>query len=201
MLVAMILSYVAISYGIYLLAKKYESSIHPAWSWIPVAQIYPVVKIAKQPLWWIAVILLAGFVPVVGGLVTVGAIIFIYHKLSERCGRGAGTTACLFFFSVITFPWLGLTVHKRDTKIAWILGIATLLISITGSIVIGAGAIDGILKLSKNQEIMEKARSEMMEEIKNNPSMRKKMEELRLQVESSNQITVPAPSAGTSTAE
>ena len=130
------MSYVAISYGIYLLSKKYEPSLHPAWSWIPVANVYPVVKISKQPLWWIAVILLAGFVPFIGGLVTLGAIIFIYHKISERCGRGAGTTACMVFFSVIAFPWLGLSVHKKDTKIAWILGVAALIISITGSMVV-----------------------------------------------------------------
>lgn len=200
MLLGAILSYVAISYGIYLLAKKYEPSLHPAWSWVPVANIYPVVKISKQPLWWIAVILLAGFVPVIGGIVTLGAIIFIYHKVSERSGRGAGTTACMIFFSVITFPWLGLSVHKRDTKIAWILGIAALLVSITGSIVVGAGALDGLLKLSKNQDIMDRARSEMMEEIKNNPNMRKQLDEIRAQIEKSSE-TPPTPTASTSTAE
>lgn len=199
-LLGAILSYVAISYGIYLLSKKYEPSLHPAWSWIPVANVYPVVKVSKQPLWWIAVILLAGFVPFIGGLVTLGAIIFIYHKVSERCGRGAGTTACMVFFSVIAFPWLGLSVHKKDTKIAWILGVAALIVSITGSIVVGAGALSGLIKLSKNQDIMDRARAEMMKEIKDNPGMRKQMDEIRAQIEKSNE-TPPIPSASTSTAE
>lgn len=58
LIIGTILSYVAICYGIYLLAKKYEPSLHPAWSWIPVANIYPAVKVSDQPLWWIAVLIL-----------------------------------------------------------------------------------------------------------------------------------------------
>lgn len=174
-----VLSYIAISYGIYLLAKKYEPSLHPAWSWIPVANVYPVVKVSKQPLWWIAVILLAGFVPVVGGIVTLLAIIFIYHKISERCGRGPGTTALLVFFSVITFPWLGLMVNKKDTKLAWILGVAAMIVSITGSVLIGAGALSGAFKLSQNPKLMQKARMEIMKEMKNNPALREQMQDLK----------------------
>lgn len=64
-IIGALLSYVAISYGIYLLSKKYEPSLHPAWSWVPVANVYPVVKISQQPLWWIAVILLVGFIPAI----------------------------------------------------------------------------------------------------------------------------------------
>lgn len=59
-----ILSYVAISYGIYLLSRKYAPKMHPAWSWIPVAQIYPLVAVTGQSLWWIAVILLGQFIPI-----------------------------------------------------------------------------------------------------------------------------------------
>lgn len=65
-LVGALLSYIAISYGIYLLAKKYEPKVHPAWSWIPVAQIYPLVLVSKQSPWWIAAILLGRFVPIIG---------------------------------------------------------------------------------------------------------------------------------------
>lgn len=57
--------YIAVSYGIYLLAKKYEPKVHPAWSWIPVVQIYPLVRVSGQSLWWIAAILLGQFVPVI----------------------------------------------------------------------------------------------------------------------------------------
>lgn len=56
-LIGVLLSYVAVSYGIYLLAKKYEPSLHPAWSWIPLVNIYPIVKVSKQSLWWIVVLL------------------------------------------------------------------------------------------------------------------------------------------------
>jgi hypothetical protein len=57
-ILGLLLSYVSISYGIFLLSKKYEPMLHPVWSWIPIAQIYPVVQVSGQPLWWIAIILL-----------------------------------------------------------------------------------------------------------------------------------------------
>ena len=47
---------------------------------------------------------------------------------------------------------------------------------------------------------MDRARAEMMKEIKNNPNMRKQMDEIRSQIEESNQVP-PTPAAGTSTAE
>lgn len=62
-LFGILLFYIGISYGIYLLAKKYEPKVHPAWSWIPVAQIYPIVRVSRQSLWWIVGILLGQFVP------------------------------------------------------------------------------------------------------------------------------------------
>lgn len=64
--VGILLSYIAISYGTYLLAKKYAPKLHAAWSWIPVLQIYPIVRVAEQSPWWIAAILLGQFVPVIG---------------------------------------------------------------------------------------------------------------------------------------
>lgn len=85
--IGIILSYVAVSYGIYLLAKKYEPSLHTAWSWIPFVNIYPLVKVSRQSLWWIAVLLLAGMVPFIGPIIAIGAAIFIYLKISERAGR------------------------------------------------------------------------------------------------------------------
>lgn len=66
-----ILAYVAVSWGTYLLAKKYAPQVHPAWSWIPIAQIYPLVAVSGQPLWWIAVIIIAAFIPVIGQIVAV----------------------------------------------------------------------------------------------------------------------------------
>ena len=47
---------------------------------------------------------------------------------------------------------------------------------------------------------MDRARVEMMKEIKNNPSIREQMDEIRTQIEESNEV-LPTPAAGTSTAE
>lgn len=200
-IIGALLSYVAISYGIYLLSKKYEPSLHPAWSWIPVANVYPVVKISQQPLWWIAVILLVGFIPAIWGLATFLSIIFIYHKISERCGRGPGTTALLVFFSVITFPWLGLSVNKKDTSIAWILGVAALIVSMTGSVVVGAGALSGVLKVSQNPNFIREIKSELRQQLKNNPAMQEKIKDMQNQLGESTTTPTSTPTAGKSTAE
>lgn len=72
------------SYGIYLLAKKYEPKIHAAWSWIPIAHIYPLVAVSQKPLWLIAVILLAGIIPAIGWLVVLVAIIYVYYGIAKR---------------------------------------------------------------------------------------------------------------------
>jgi len=178
-LIGVILSYIATSYGTYLLAKKYAPKLHPAWSWIPVVQIYPLVVVSGQSPWWIAGILLGQFVPVIWGLVVVGSILFVFYHLSKRVGGDVGTMLLLFFFSIVMLPYLGLKAHKRSTTPAWILGVGAIVALIIGWGLTAASAARAVVGLEKQYGIMDKAQEKMMEEIKKNPELQKQMEEAR----------------------
>ncbi len=143
-----------------MLAKKYAPKVHPAWSWIPVAQIYPLVAVSGQSPWWIAGILLGQFVPVIGGLVVVGSILFVFYHLSKRVGGDIGTMLLLFFFSIVMIPYLGLKAHKKSTTPAWVLGVGAIVAQIYPLVV--ALIMEEIKKNPELQEQMQEARDAMM---------------------------------------
>ena len=134
-------------------------------------------------------------VPVLGPIITLASVIFIYHKISERTGRSYGTTALLLFFSVIMLPWLGLTVNKKDTKIAWALGILALILTSIGVGIAGVGALKGAMHLNRSNDFMDRARNEMMEKIQNNPGMREQMQDLQNKMMDKTTPTLPATTA------
>ncbi|MBP6921387.1 hypothetical protein KBB89_02465 [Candidatus Gracilibacteria bacterium] len=177
--VGILLSYIAISYGTYLLSKKYTPKLHAAWSWIPVLQIYPIVRVAEQSPWWIAAILLGHFVPVIGGVIVLASIIYIYYFLSKRIGRGVGTTLLLLFFSVIMIPYLGLKANKKPTTAAWILGVLSILTLFVGGIFGLAGAAKSMMELEKDYNLSGIAQEKMMDEIQKNPELQKQFQEAK----------------------
>lgn len=178
-LVGILLLYIAISYGIYLLAKKYEPKVHAAWSWIPVVQIYPLVRVSGQSLWWIAAILLGQFVPVIWGIIVLVSLIYVYYYLAKRTGGDIGTTLLLIFFSGIMIPYLGLKAHKKSTVPAWVLGIGSIILIFIGTVMGLAGAGKAMLELEKDYNISGIAQEKMMEEIKKNPELQKQLEEAK----------------------
>lgn len=178
-LLGLLLSYIATSYGTYLLAQKYAPKLHPAWSWIPVAQIYPLVVVSGQSPWWIAGILLGQFVPVIGGLVVLGSILYVFYHLSKRVGGDIGTMLLLFFFSIIMLPYLGLKAHKRSTTPAWVLGLGGIIALFIGGGLTAASAARAMVGLEKQYGIMDKAQEKMMQEIQKNPELQKQMQEAK----------------------
>ena len=50
--------------------KTFEKAGQPGWAAIiPIYATVMVVQVSKKPMWWVAVILLAGIIPFFGGLV------------------------------------------------------------------------------------------------------------------------------------
>jgi len=122
--------YVSTSYGLYLLAKKYEPLIEPAFSWIPILNLYVIIKLSQKSPWWV----LGLFVP----LLNIYTAFFIYHGIAVRTGRGVGTMFLLIFFMPVTLPWLWLKANDRKTTLAWLLGVggmACVLIGYTWAII------------------------------------------------------------------
>ena len=189
-LVGILLLYIAISYGIYLLAKKYEPKVHPAWSWIPVVQIYPLVRVSGQSLWWIAAILLGQFVPAIGWIIVIVSLIYIYYHLAKRTGGDIGTTLLLIFFSGIMIPYLGLKAHKKSPTAAWVLGLGSIILIFIGGLMGLAGAGKAMLELEKDYNISGIAQEKMMEEMKKNPELQKQFEEAMMKLEQKSEVNV-----------
>ncbi len=183
MILGVILSYIAISYGTYLLSKKHAPKLHPAWSWIPIAQIYPIVVVSGQSPWWIAAILLGSFVPVIGGIIVLGSLIYIYYWLAKKLGRDIGTAILLLFFSVIMIPYLWLKAHNKSTTPAWILGVWAMVAVFIGIMLGAAGVGRGMMGLEGQYDFMGKAQEKMMEEINDNPELQKQLQEVKNQIE------------------
>jgi hypothetical protein len=189
-LIGILLLYIAISYGIYLLAKKYEPKVHPAWSWIPVVQIYPLVRVSGQSLWWIAGILLGQFVPGIGGIIVLVSLVYVYYHLAKRTGGDIGTTLLLIFFSGIMIPYLGLKAHKKSPTTAWVLGLASIILIFIGGLMGLAGAGKALFELEKDYNISGIAQEKMMEEIKKNPELQKQFDGAMMKLEQNTDINV-----------
>lgn len=193
--VGIVLLYVAISYGIYLLAKKYEPKVHPAWSWIPVVQIYPLVRVSGQSLWWIAGILFGQFVPGIGGIIVLVSLVYVYYHLAKRTGGDIGTTLLLIFFSGIMIPYLGLKANKKSPTAAWVLGLGSIILIFIGTLMGVAGAGKAMLELEKDYNISGIAQEKMMEEMKKNPELQKQFEEAKeamMKIEQKTEVSVGA---------
>ena len=136
--------YCGLSYGIMLLGKKYEPQIHPALSWIPIVNLYPLAKISGRSGWWMAsffamplalipgLSILALIVP----LVNIFALFYISSWIAKRVWYGYGCMFLLIFLSPLTLPWLWLKANGRKTTIVWIIG-SIVCVSLIGAIIYG----------------------------------------------------------------
>lgn len=165
MLLSILAFYIGTCYGLQLLAKKYEPKLHPVLSWIPLVNLYPIMKISGQSAWWI----LGLCIP----LFNIYVAFNTYYLIAKRTGRGAGTMFLLVFFGFITLPWLGLTVHGKKTTLAWVLGIIAIVCYILGFFGIMATAVSAWLSTGMNPYVQE----EVMEQMRNNPEIRAAMEQ------------------------
>lgn len=161
------------------MAKKYAPKVHPAWSWIPFAQAYPLVVSAGQSPWWVAAILLGHLIPVVGPIVVLGSIIYIYYSLSLKMKRGVGTTLLLIFFSVVMMPYLGLTAHNKSTTPAWILGVGAILALFIGGGLGAAGIGRAVIGMNGQYDLMDRVRGKMMREINKDPEVQRQLQKLQ----------------------
>lgn len=167
MIIAMLAFHIGTSYGIFLLAKKYAPTLHPALAWIPVVNIFVYAKLSGKSLWW----LVGLFVPALNLFVTC----YYAYWISKRTGRDVGTMLLLVFFPFITLPWLGLRAHNRKTTAAWVWAIIAIVAFFVGliGIIIGIGSAGA--SAATNPEI----RAQVMEELKDNPEFQKAMNELK----------------------
>lgn len=167
MIIGVLAFYIGTSYGLYLLAKKYEPKLHPILSWIPIVNIYVYARISGKSPWWI----LGFLVP----LLNIFVGFYLAYGIALRTKRDIGTMLLLVFFGCIMLPWLGLTVHGRKRTAAWVLGIIGIIGTLIGAFAFASSAVTAAISAGTNPRIQ----AEIMEELKNNPEFQKAMEELK----------------------
>ncbi|MDD5512779.1 MAG: DUF5684 domain-containing protein, partial [Candidatus Omnitrophica bacterium] len=79
------LIYVYSSLCLYFIARK--TGNEPAWlAWVPIGNLFLMCKIAGQS-YWLLLIFLASFLPIIGGLVNLGLFGFFWFKIAEARGK------------------------------------------------------------------------------------------------------------------
>lgn len=73
---------------------------------IPIANVYLMTQIARLPWWWTLCVVVA-IIPVVGGLVMLAAMIYIWWKIAERLGK-PGWWSLLLLVPVVNLVIIGI---------------------------------------------------------------------------------------------
>ncbi len=84
-IILIIALYIYISLALMTIAHKTKTA-YPWLAWIPIANIYLMVKISKQP-WWVMLLFLIGLVPIFGLLVVIGLFTFLWWNICEVRGK------------------------------------------------------------------------------------------------------------------
>jgi hypothetical protein len=86
--------------------KIFTKAGQPGWAAIvPIYNVYVLLQIVGRPWWWL-LLMLAGFIPFVGWIVSVVVSIVISNDLSKSFGKGVGMTVLLVLLPVIGYPML-----------------------------------------------------------------------------------------------
>ena len=92
------ITYVLFALPLALVFKK--TQVAPWYAFIPILNLYGLLKVAGRPGWW----LLLYLIPIVGFVVTV----IVYLDVAKSFGRGAGFAVGLVFLPIIFLAILGL---------------------------------------------------------------------------------------------
>lgn len=105
-LILVLIVYVYTALALMALAKK--TNTPNGWlAWIPIANIFLMVNISKQPWWWALVILLVPLVPFIGQIAAIAATIFIWWKIAEAIQK-PGWWGLLMLIPIVNLVMLGI---------------------------------------------------------------------------------------------
>lgn len=102
--------YIFAAFALMAIAKKTKTK--NSWmAWIPIANLYLVTQMAKLNGLW-TLILLAWFVPAVGGLIVAGVGIWMFWRIAERI-KMPGWTSLLLIVPIVNLIVLGIYAWKK----------------------------------------------------------------------------------------
>lgn len=100
----------AIVIAIFMIAsfwKLFTKAGEPGWAAIvPIYNLYVYIKISGKPMWWLAVILLAGIIPIVGPFAALAGQIIVGIGVAEKFGKSQGFGVGLGLLSIVFVPIL-----------------------------------------------------------------------------------------------
>jgi len=102
--------YIFVAFALMAIARKTKTK--NAWmAWIPIANFYLVTQMAKMNGLW-TLILLAWFVPAIGGLIVMGVGIWMFWRIAERI-KMPGWTSLLLIVPIVNLIVLGIYAWKK----------------------------------------------------------------------------------------
>lgn len=105
-----LLAYLYAAFALMAMARK--TGTPNGWlGFIPIANVYLMTQIAKLPWWW-TLCVAAALVPVIGGLVMLAAMIYIWWRIAERLGR-PGWWSLLLLVPIVNLVIIGVMAWGR----------------------------------------------------------------------------------------
>lgn len=114
LLIVGVVFYVFVALALMKLADKTKTP--NGWlGWIPVANIYLMTQLAGVAWWWFLIAIAAGFIPVVGGIITAIIMIWWWMKIAVRVNRPSWW-GIMFIIPLVNFIFLGIMAWGNSAK-------------------------------------------------------------------------------------
>ena len=103
-IVILLISYIITAISLMKIAQKTQTE--NSWlAWIPIANIFLMVFIAKKEWWWALLIILIGIIPFIGGIISLGLAVYIWWLIVERLGK-PGPLSLLILIPVVNLGFM-----------------------------------------------------------------------------------------------
>ncbi len=102
--------YVYMAYALQLVAKK-TSTLKTWWAWVPIANIFLLVKIAQKSYWWV----LWSLIPIVNLVIT--AILWMRVAVRLEKPKWLGILAAIPFVNFVAIGYLAFSKEHQEPKV------------------------------------------------------------------------------------
>ena len=103
-IIALLLAIVAIA-GMW---KTFSKAGKPGWAAIiPIYNLVVMIQIAQKPMWWLAIFLAGGLIPIAGPIANLVFSIMLGIGIAEKFGKSAGFGVGLSLLGFVFYPILG----------------------------------------------------------------------------------------------
>ena len=105
MIAAVLFFYIFTALVIMSLSKK--TNTDKEWlAWIPIANVYQLTRIGGLEWWW-TLLVFASVIPVIGGIVAIGAMIYIWWRVAEKINK-PGWWSLLLLIPIVNLVIMGI---------------------------------------------------------------------------------------------